>query len=472
MTEIQPLSEEKPTTTKSSSFGISTKEGFQNVKKAWFGSLIIKIISGVILALIVLFFILMLVYVKKNTACATDLQTQKSLIVGKDSEIRRYKSDVEDLNSKLESERRKSSQLQADVKKLETQVKDLNAKVEEKDKEIVSLKADKQKLQEEKEGLEREITKLQEEIRAKDSEISNLHGEVSKRDAEIAKLKKEITNYQWIVGGSGVAHVGQIIDEIVTHIGLSTQTQKAETLDSENRDLKGKLQNANSTIELLNKEMERLKQDIEEVNKLRQQCQSELAHERQLYEDCVHEQTKLHQQIAIIPSLALEQAKLQLLMQETNYTVTATPIFNGTDLGYDRNTFFNRVGEKKPTVSIYKSNTGYVFGGALNIAWPQTSGFHIDPKAFTFSTTNNRICPIRESQKERAININPDNFMEFGDHEFFVDKSAGKHPQCTAEADRTYSCGARDPHSFYGDGQYFTINELVVYEVKLQKITA
>jgi len=468
MTEKQLIADE-PTTTKNSTFGTSTREGFQNVKKAWAGSLIIKIMSGVIFALIVLFFILMLVYVSKNGTCNKDLQSQKSLVTSKDSEIRRYKSENEDLSSKLDSERRKSSQLQGEVTKLQTQIKELNAKIEEKDKEIVSLKADKQKLQEEKEGLEREITKLQDEIKTKDSEISNLHGEVSKRDAEIAKIKKEIITYQWILGGSGVAHVGQIIDEIVTHIGLSTQTQKAESLDSENRDLKGKLQNANSTIELLNKEMERLKQDIEEVNKLRQQCQSELAHERQLYEDCMHEQTKLHQQIAIIPSLALEQAKLQFLMQETNYTITATPIYNGTDLGYDRDSFFSRVGDKKPTVSIYKSNTGYVFGGALNIVWPKTSGFYADAKAFTFSTTNNRICPIRESQKERAININMDKFMEFGDHEFTVEKSAGKHPQGDAEADRTYSCGARDPHSFYADSQYFTISELVVYEVKLQK---
>lgn len=437
------------------------------MKKAWAGSLIIKLISGAILALIVLFFILMLVYAVKNSACFKDLQTQKDLATRKDTELRRYRAEYEDLNSKLDSEKRKNSVLQFDVTSLQRQVKDLNVKIEDKSKEISNLTSERKQLQDKIQGLDREINHLHEDIRNKDQEISHLHEEVSKKDTEIATLKKHISSYEWGLIGSGVAHVGMLVDDIIAHVGLNEQRKRLEVLDSENRDLKGKVHNANTTIELLGKEIESLKQDVDEVNKLRQKCQSELAHERQLYEDCMHEQKRLHKQNEIIPVLALEQAKAQMVMHEANYSAVTNLLYNGSESGYDKNTFINRVGDKKPTVVIYKTTTGYVFGGSLNIAWGQTGGFQSDPKAFTFSATNNKVCPIRDPT--RAVNFNFDNFMEFGDKDFAIDKNSGKRPQGSGEADRVYKCNAQDIHSFYGESQYFTISDLLVYEIKLTK---
>ena len=224
------------------------------------------------------------------------------------------------------------------------------------------------------------------------------------------------------------------------------------------------MQNAHNKIKTLEAQTESLKQDVIKANELRQQCQSDLAHEREMYEECKRDQEKLHRQIAIIPNLALEQAKLQILLQEDKKTMASSLIYNSTEHGFHKTELINRVGQRKPTVVIVKTSSGYVFGGSINIAWASSGGLQTDPAAFTFSTTNSKICKIKDPNK--AVYFNDDYFMEFGDPEFWIEKTDSKHARGNAQSDRAFNCEAKDPQTFYNDGIELTVQELLIYHVE------
>ncbi len=464
----QPLAEPTPPTQPTGGDRITAKETVSTMIKTWKGSLLLKIISGVVVVILILTIVFLcttVTYSSDKSDCDKDLKSQKSKVEGCNKDLKECKDEAAKYKSDLEAEKKTNDQLRTEIKGLNDKVKGLEDQVKQKDQEISSLNDKNKDLTNKVSQLEVQVRNLQNEVNQKESEINHLKNEVHTKDTEIAKIKNELKYYQWGAVGSGVVHLGFIIDDIATHSSLSSERKKAETLDNENRNLKGELNNAHNKVKELEAETERLKQEIIHVNELRQQCQQDLAHERELFEECKRDEEKYKRQIGIIPNLALEQAKLQLLLQDSKKTMATSLVYNSTEHGFHKNELINRVGQRKPTVVIVRTTTGYVFGGAINIEWSSSGGLQTDAGAFTFSTTHNHICKIKNPS--RAVYFNDEYFMEFGDPEFWIEKTDSKLARGNAQSDRAYDCGAQDPQTFYNDGIELTVQELLIYHVEI-----
>eukprot|EP01022_Parablepharisma_sp_SALTPOND_P028394 TRINITY_DN708_c0_g1_i1.p3 TRINITY_DN708_c0_g1~~TRINITY_DN708_c0_g1_i1.p3 ORF type:complete len:507 (+),score=64.66 TRINITY_DN708_c0_g1_i1:8298-9818(+) len=464
----EPLSEPTATSQPSTGERLTTKETIKSITKTWKSSLFLKIISGVVVLVVILFIVFMsttIAFSSEKGSCKSDLESEKSKVDSCQKKVDSLNGRVNELNEQLESEKKKTRTLESEVTQLKKKQEDLEKTIKDKDSEIASLNSKNKELTGKVASLETQVRNLQNEVQQKNSEIDHWKQEVHTRDEEIAKVKNQLKYFQWGAVGSGVVHVGVIIDDIAAHSSAGTQRRKAEELENKNRDLQGQINNANNKIKELDKENERLKEEVNHVNELRQHCQQDLAHERELYEECMRGQEKLRRQIDIIPKLALDQAQLQILMQETQKTMAYSLIYNSTLHGFHKEEFINRVKGCRPTVVIIRTTSGYVFGGSTNITWESSGGVQTDPAAFTFSSTNHHICKIKEPK--RAVYFNDEYFIEFGDPEFWVEKTDNKVARGNAESDRVYNCGANDRQNFYNDGVELTVQELLVYEVKI-----
>jgi len=467
MAEQELLKETTPITGNTTTGTSGLKQGFTHVKGAWSSSLYMKIISVGILVLFLLFFILMIAFSVSSKNCEGDLSKANKDKAALNSTIKNLKSENDDLKTQIDGEKKKNTQLQTEINGLKKQVDELNKKIGEKDSEITSLKNKQKELENTIESLTNENNRLRQDISNKDAEISQLKNEITTRDHKIGNLTKEYNTCFYVGLGLGATNLGVIIDDIVSHVSISGKNTEIATLTNENLDLKGKIHNLDTKITELGKQLNASKEEIDHVNQLRQQCQAELAQERTLLEDCIHEKSKLAKQIEVIPALAVDSAKLQLLMEEANYTVTDYLEYRGSEAGYHKADFLKTMRGKRPNVIVLKTSTGFVFGGCSNVTWDTTNNYMVDPLAFTFSTSNHKICPIKDPN--RAILPEDGTLFQFGAGEIKLDTSDSKHPTGTATADKTYDCRAPDPHNFYTDGEYFTISEVLAYSIDIKK---
>jgi len=447
---------------------MSAKQTIQTITKTWKSSILLKIISGVVVIFLILAIIFLCTtvnYSSGQTNCTNDYNKEKSKAETCEKNTRTLNERITTLENELRSEKQKTSQLQSDLTKCNNEKKTLEDTIKTKDSEISKLTSENTELHNEVNNLHAQISTLNNEINEKNNEINHLKEEVHTKDAEIVKIKGYLTYYQWGLVGSGVVHVGVIIDDIVTHSHLTTAKLKVETLDAENKNLHGQITNCNNQVSLLQIENKGLKEEIEHVNGLRQLCQQDLAAEREKFNECKRNEEGLIKQISVIPTLALNQAKLEMLLEADKKTMPATLVYNSTEDGFHKPAFLNKVGNRKPTVVIATTTSGYVFGGSINIEWMGQGGYQTDGQAFTFSTTNNKICKIKTPTK--AVAFNDDHFLEFGDPEFWIDKSDGKTSRGNAEADHVYDCQAKDKQMFYNDGLELIVKELLVYHVEI-----
>ena len=457
---LEPLTTEKPSRTGDSGT-------FPLVKAAWSGSLIVKIVAIALAVLLLLFFILMIAFASSKSSCSTDLDNEKKASAGLRNDVVKLKADVKQAQSDLAAEKEVSRKLRLDIEGLNKQIVQLKADITTKDTQITQLQADLKKMTEEKEELQRKVTELNQQLQQKDQEIEQIKQEVTKRDHTITTLKAEITKYTYYLIGSVALHVAQLIHEIWVHVILATANKNIANLSSTITNLQGEIKNQKDMIKRLNDELEVLKQEINQLTEQIRTLNSELAHEKMNVEELKREINRIKKQIDIIPSLAVDQGILQLLLAETNYTFASTMVYNGTEHGYHKTEFLNRVGTRRPTIVIMKTKTGYVFGGGLNISWAQNGGFQTDPAAFTFSSTFSKVCSI--ITPSQAVNFDDNKFLEFGDNEITIEKSDSKTTTGIAEADRTYRCNAPDHYAFYNDGQSLALQDMWVYHVQLTK---
>ena len=464
----QPLAD--PSTTQTSPEDkMTAKETLEAMKKTWKSSLLLKIVSGVVLLmaiLVIVFLSTTVSFSSSKSECDNNLKNEKSKSTKCEDDKKGLNNQISDLRQKLDDEKKISNRMQGEIKVLQDKQKELESTIKDKDQQINSLTSKNDELTHRVDSLDAEVRRLQNDVHNKNNEIDQLKKEVQSRDVQIQHYNQTMKYYQWGALGSGAVHVGTIIDEISTHSALSTSKQKVAVLETENTNLKGHVNNLSNKVKELEAESDRLKQEIIHVNDLRQQCQQDLAHERELYEDCKRQEVKLHSQIAIIPGLALEQAKLQLLLSATKKTIVTSLMYNSTEHGFNKGEFINRIGARKPTVVIVKTTSGYVFGGSISIAWASSGGLQTDEGAFTFSTTNNHVCKVKSPN--RAVYFNDDYFMEFGDPEFWIEKTDSKRARGNAESDHVFGCDAKDKQNFYADGVELTVQELAVHHVEIR----
>ena len=63
-------------------------------------------------------------------------------------------------------------------------------------------------------------------------------------------------------------------------------------------------------------------------------------------------------------------------------------LYRGTRDGMSADTFHNRCNNKGPTISLFKNENGYIFGGYASIDWTSCNGWRSAPDSFIFTLTN------------------------------------------------------------------------------------
>ena len=63
-------------------------------------------------------------------------------------------------------------------------------------------------------------------------------------------------------------------------------------------------------------------------------------------------------------------------------------LYRGTRDGMDANYFHNKCDNKGPTISLFKNEKGYIFGGYTSIYWTSSGSYKSAPDSFIFTLTN------------------------------------------------------------------------------------
>ena len=63
-------------------------------------------------------------------------------------------------------------------------------------------------------------------------------------------------------------------------------------------------------------------------------------------------------------------------------------LYRGTRDGMEANYFHNKCSNQGPTISLFKNDKGYIFGGYTSIDWTGNGGYKSAPDSFLFTLTN------------------------------------------------------------------------------------
>jgi len=63
-------------------------------------------------------------------------------------------------------------------------------------------------------------------------------------------------------------------------------------------------------------------------------------------------------------------------------------LYRGTRDGMEANTFHNKCNNQGPTISLFKNDKGYIFGGYASNDWTSSNGWKSASDSFIFSLTN------------------------------------------------------------------------------------
>ena len=85
-------------------------------------------------------------------------------------------------------------------------------------------------------------------------------------------------------------------------------------------------------------------------------------------------------------------------------------IYRGTRDGTKPNNFHNLCDNKGPTITLFKNEKGYIFGGYASISWTNNGGYKSAPDSFIFTLTNiHNIEPIKFPSKKDNEEVNHDS---------------------------------------------------------------
>ena len=138
-------------------------------------------------------------------------------------------------------------------------------------------------------------------------------------------------------------------------------------------------------------------------------------------------------------------------------------LYRGTRDGDNARNFHEKCDNKGPTLILCKGKDGNIFGGYTEAEW-DSKGRHpkYDENAFIFSVTKNK--KFKSKNYENSIECNPDFGPVFG--------FGGDLTICNKYLSFS-SSNMRDPKTYFdknyetSNGQYFNLDELEVYSIKL-----
>ena len=85
-------------------------------------------------------------------------------------------------------------------------------------------------------------------------------------------------------------------------------------------------------------------------------------------------------------------------------------LYRGSRDGMSANSFHNRCNNKGPTISLFKNENGYIFGGYASIDWTSYGDWRSAPDNFLFTLTN-------------KYNIEPTKFPNTNTNKSIMDNS-------------------------------------------------
>lgn len=451
----------------------TTSGSFDTLKKTWSGSLICKILVVGVAFLLLLFFILVIVFGSKSSCTSYKEQIIKDEKSMKDlnTTIAGIKKDIDNCNERRNECNGKEKTCQTTLTSCQGDVKTCGENLKKAQEEYQACKTEQQKCNDDVIICQKEGEDLKTKIRQKQEEIVHWKDEVSKINSSVHNLTTKLSYFKWGALGGGVAVLIETIDLIYEASRNGKLATDITVKSLHLKECQGRLPPLEKEIAALKASLDKIKGEIDHCGELLTNCKHEIANERIIQDQLKEEIKSLKWQIEPIPKLAVDQAKLQLIKEIENYEVDHILLHNGTDKGYHKNDLYRDLADKRPLVYIARTDTGYVFGAATNISWPQKNNDYArDPLAYTFSTTRDLICPVLNA--DQAVFNTDDNFLQFGNKEIMVDKGDVMHPSGEATADMTYNCSFPDKENFYHGGKYFTIKDLFIYQIILTKKSA
>ena len=146
-----------------------------------------------------------------------------------------------------------------------------------------------------------------------------------------------------------------------------------------------------------------------------------------------------------------------------------TLLYKGSRDGFDAASFHYYCDNKGPTMTLYRSDHGYVFGGYTSVSWEGSSSFKADPSAYIFSVyLRKKLEQIDPSKNKYSIMDYKSYGPSFGYDDLRV---KGVEKASTIKALRKSYLGpkgekTRSWATYLSGANEFTLTEIEVYKVE------
>jgi len=143
-------------------------------------------------------------------------------------------------------------------------------------------------------------------------------------------------------------------------------------------------------------------------------------------------------------------------------------LYRGTRDGMEANYFHNKCNNEGPTISLFKNEKGYIFGGYASTDWTSSGGYKSAPESFIFTLTNihgTEPTKFPNSNTSYSIDDYSDYGPTFGGHDIYTNKNGSN-----ASFPHSYQdILGKGKSIFTGDlnnnNQYFNLKEIEVFKI-------
>ena len=146
-----------------------------------------------------------------------------------------------------------------------------------------------------------------------------------------------------------------------------------------------------------------------------------------------------------------------------NRKIIYTQIYKATRDGGTGKDFHRYCDNKGPTLTLFESTNGYIFGGYISINWESPSSWTNkgnDDNAFIFSITNKLKFPIQD--KSKVIYNDPNYGPDFGSNDIYLSHENFLNNDSQCSCNSPYNA----PPEKLAGGKNFRIKDLEVYTVQ------
>jgi peptidoglycan hydrolase CwlO-like protein len=444
---------------------LSFTNSIKALGKAWSGSIVVKILSLITIAIIVLFIVFTALttgYAATKASCDSNLTEERTRHDQCKNRVNGLDADKRDKENQLIKEVEQIRVLEKDNERLSKSIEYLKGNKTEKERKIKELKEQHNSLENKENDLKKEVSYLQEQKKNKDTELEKANTDLTKHKQDLTQ-KKKIRQY-YLIGGGGEALIDLVSFGLTGYYryNINKIEDESNAAELKNRELQGQLKNMQGRTEDLRCDIKRIDGQISQTHENINKCHNDIAIVKAERDLCIEQETKLHNTAKVLVELGIDQVVYHLLNVKNRTEIRTTMLYNSTKNGFVIAEIGKFLGGNKHTLWVMHSNTGFVFGVLLNVPWDDNdSHFKTDAHAFTFSTTRHHVCPIKDETK--AVKYGGIKIMDIGDGEIQIDPSDSTATSVHVNAGRNFNCGNVSPDKFYSETGSFDIIEMSAY---------